>query len=117
MMSLHDQRKKWRTATPNLQKGDLVLVRDKNLHRYLWGTAEVIDVKISRDGLVRSVTIQPLPRKGDTRARPSPRERPVHDLVLLQLILERCLSEQPDEGQQESFQGPSGTDEGEFHQF
>ena len=83
-MSLHDQRRKWKNPKQNLKVGDTVLVRDKNMHRYLWGTARVIRVKNSLDGLVRSVLIQPIPMKGEGTSKAAPRERPVHDLVLLE---------------------------------
>ena len=89
LMSLHDQRRKWKTPKINLKIGDVVIVKDKNQHRYLWETAEVINVKLSKDGLVRSASIQPTPRKTDNRTFVAPRERPVHDLVLIQSAMER----------------------------
>ena len=83
LMNLHDKRSKWRKACDNVNIGDVVLVKDKNLHRHQWGTAVVVDVKISADGLVRSVTVEPTTKKGHRLKRSAPRQRPVHDLVLL----------------------------------
>ena len=109
LMSLHDQRRKWKTPKINLKVGDVVIVKDKNQHRYLWETAQVINVKLSKDGLVRSATIQPTPRKTDNRTCVNPRERPVHDLVLIQSAMER---QQLDAEQKEVHQAAKAAKEG-----
>ncbi|XP_068723802.1 uncharacterized protein [Montipora capricornis] len=54
-------RKKWTKPQRNLQKGDIVMLKDENVPRNLWRLARVQDVFRSKDCLVRKVRLQPIP--------------------------------------------------------
>lgn len=71
-------RHKWTQRNHSVNIGDVVLLNDKS-KRHMWPVAVIIDVKKSRDGLVRSVTIK-LPSKNN---RAVTYERALHDTVLL----------------------------------
>ena len=60
----------------------MVLMRDKTLPRLDWATGTITSVIAGRDKLVRRVVVQPHKRPGQNVA-PSPKEREIHDLVLL----------------------------------
>ena len=51
-------RNKWTRAEPNVQRGDIVLIRGENLPPSVWRMGRVIDVHPGSDGLVRTVTIE-----------------------------------------------------------
>ena len=51
------ERRKWQTETPNLEVGDLVLLRDKEVARNHWPLARVSKVFTSHDGRVRKVEL------------------------------------------------------------
>ncbi|XP_039952045.1 uncharacterized protein LOC120769217 [Bactrocera tryoni] len=51
-------RTKWTRSEPNVQRGDVVLIRGENLPPSVWGMGRVIDVHPGSDGLVRTVTIE-----------------------------------------------------------
>ena len=68
------QRPKWKEKTRNLQKGDLVLLKDNNLQPLQWPTARVSKIFSGNDGQIRVVEIKTT--KG-TFIRPS------HKLILL----------------------------------
>ena len=74
-------RHKWKKVKPCISKGDLVLVRAKNVPRNSWKTGRVSSVTKGSDELVRSVSliIPPLPGSSQTRTV----ERAISDLVLL----------------------------------
>jgi hypothetical protein len=57
---LHDlnQRQRWQKATPNLQIGKVVLVKDDNTLPLQWPLAIITDVHPGPDGKVRVVTIK-----------------------------------------------------------
>ena len=57
-------RNKWKLPRRSLEQGDIVLIKDSTSARNLWPIGKVKSVKTSRDGIVRSVTLN-LPRKGD----------------------------------------------------
>ena len=92
---LHDQRRKWTKECRNLGKGDVVLIREKWVPRYKWPLGMVVGVKTSDDGLVRSATIKPLARGGRSKAQQAPRDRPIHELALIQ---EASLPSELEEG-------------------
>lgn len=69
-------RHKWMTPKKNLGKGDLVLIKSKTSPRNKWPTAIINDVKLSDDGLVRSVSLK-LPGKNTIF------ERCIQDVILL----------------------------------
>ena len=52
------ERLKWEQDTRDLQKGDLVLLQEKNIKRSKWPLARVIEVFPGDDGRVRSVKIK-----------------------------------------------------------
>ena len=56
-LPLYLQRPKWVKARKNLSVDDIVLVVDEQVHRSHWKMARVVDVKASRDNLVRSVSV------------------------------------------------------------
>ena len=72
-------RKKWRKPNRNVAVGDVVVIKDKS-QRNLWPMGLVLDVKTSKDGLVRSATIK---TKASTSTNPSYLKRAIHDLVVL----------------------------------
>ena len=76
------ERRKWLHPNRNVQPGDVVLIRDKNLKRNQWPMARVSETKKSDDGLVRSATLKVAKAKGDTVTNHY-YERPICDLVLL----------------------------------
>ena len=70
------QRRKWTNAVRNVTKGDIVLLRDKEVKRNQWPLGLIESVKPGDDGLVRQVQVR-LPSTGKTFCRP------VHELILL----------------------------------
>ena len=74
------ERHKWMSKRPCITENDIVLVRDKQSARNDWPMARVAAVKLSQDGLVRSVTLQlASAQKGTPRFL----TRPISELVLL----------------------------------
>ena len=71
------QRNKWVNKKKSVEVGDVVIIRDKNLPRNSWPLATVEELKISQDGLVRSVFLKL--GKGTKRRV----LRAIHDLVVL----------------------------------
>ena len=72
-------RPKWTQIHRSLTPGDIVIMKDRNLKRNNWPMARVSDVKLSSDGLVRSVILSVPSRNGN----PSILTRPVSDIVFL----------------------------------
>ena len=65
------RRGKWQSTKPDLQKGTFVLVKDPGVgslkKQYMWPIGVITDVKVGRDGKVRTVEIKT--RKGlETRS-------------------------------------------------
>ena len=81
-LSLLTERRKWKKVHPCLAKGDIVLLRDKGVHRNEWPTGVVSDTRISEDGLVRSATVR-LPALSGRGNQPRLFTRAIADLVLL----------------------------------
>ena len=75
------RRHKWKTKMPCITKGDVVLIRSRNLPRNNWPLARVLDRKVGKDGLVRTVKLKLPPLPGSTSARET--ERSIHELILL----------------------------------
>jgi hypothetical protein len=67
-------RHKWTQAKRNLQVNDIVLMKEEGTSRGQWPMARVLETFVSKDGLVRSVSLY---AKGSTF------KRPVHKTVLL----------------------------------
>ena len=67
-------RQKWTGEKRNARIGDVVLLKEEGDVRNHWPMGRVIDVHPSKDGLVRSVTLQ---------VRNSVLKRPIHKTVLL----------------------------------
>ena len=68
------QRQKWHKIETNIKKGDVVLVMDELAQRCHWPLGKIEDVKISKDNLVRSVTV---------RSRGKLIERPISKIIKL----------------------------------
>ena len=49
---------KWRSPTPNLKTGDIVVIRDDSTFTNQWPMAKVLDVFTGKDGLDRVVTLK-----------------------------------------------------------
>ena len=73
-------RHKWKARKPCAAVGDVVLLRDKQAARNDWPMGRISEVKVSQDGLVRSVTVELPPRKSGARRYLT---RPISELVLL----------------------------------
>jgi len=52
------RRSKWMEKQENFKVGDLILLVDEHTPRSLWPLGLITDVKVGRDGLVRTVTIK-----------------------------------------------------------
>ena len=52
------QRQRWQRTVPNLQPGDLVLLREDNTTPLQWPTAVITDVHPGREGIVRVITLR-----------------------------------------------------------
>ncbi|XP_076036050.1 uncharacterized protein LOC143022003 [Oratosquilla oratoria] len=52
------RRQKWNSESPNLSVGDLVLIMNENSPRGSWPLGRVQEVRVSRDGLVRSARLK-----------------------------------------------------------
>ena len=73
------KRNKWKSKCKNVKENDIVLIRQTS-HRNCWPLGRVIKCNVSKDGLVRSVT---LALKPIHEGVPRTLERSIHDLVLL----------------------------------
>ena len=82
IFSIGDSRQKWTDPKRNAQVGDVVLIKDKNLPRLEWSTGTITETITAQDGLVRRVIVQPH-KRSDKSTTERPRERAIHDLVLL----------------------------------
>jgi len=52
------QRQRWQRTSPNLQPGDLVLLREDNTTSLHWPTAVIKETHPGKDGIVRVVTLR-----------------------------------------------------------
>jgi len=70
-------RQKWNEKSKNIQKDDIVLVKDENLPRNQWPLGRVVKTfPDDQDGLVRQVQLYIPTSKSELR-------RPIHKLCLL----------------------------------
>ena len=76
---------KWTEIKRNAEVGDIVLIKEKNLPRLDWSTGTITQATKDKDGLVRRVMVRPDTRH-DKSTTQAPRERAIHDLVLLKAI-------------------------------
>ena len=72
-------RKKWKYPKTSIEKGDIVLIRNKCEKRNVWPMARVEDVVLSKDGLVRSATLAVAGKNPSSKRL----YRSIHDLVLI----------------------------------
>ena len=75
------RRHKWKKVSPCISVDDVVLVRDKSTKRNQWPLGRVTELRLSDDGLVRSVTLQIAPLANSKTPRLI--TRAITDLVLL----------------------------------
>ena len=52
------QCQRWQRTVPNLQPGDLILLREDNTTPLHWPTAVITDVHPGKDGIIRVVTLR-----------------------------------------------------------
>ncbi|XP_059845804.1 uncharacterized protein LOC132405117 [Hypanus sabinus] len=77
-LPLLQQRQKWTEPRRNLQVGDLVLLRDKQIARNSWPTARITATFPSEDGHVRKIELKTTDQ-GDVKLY----QRPVTEVILL----------------------------------
>lgn len=77
-LSLLQGRRKWQHQNPNLQVGDLVLLKDQQAQRIEWPMGLILKAVPSEDGKVRKVEVK-VARQGTVKTF----IRPVTELVLL----------------------------------
>ena len=78
-------KEKWFKPERNAQVGDTVLLKEKTTHRLDWPTGTITQTFKDKDDLVRRVIVQPHKKQGQERT-PQPKERAIHDLVLIKAI-------------------------------
>lgn len=83
LYNIGTKRPKWTNSLRNAIVGDVVLIKDKNMPRDSWSTGTITGVRVSDDGLVRSASIRPRVRQ-DKSTTKKVRDRPIHDLILLE---------------------------------
>ncbi|KAL8601152.1 hypothetical protein ACOMHN_002959 [Nucella lapillus] len=66
LMTLH-VRRKWQKRQPNVEVGDIVILRDDGVFRADWRLARGIEVYPGQDGLVRSCKVRVAMRTGDDK--------------------------------------------------
>lgn len=90
-LQILQERKKWNKTRRNLDKDDMVIIRDDTLPRCNWKLARVEQPIPSKDGLVRKVRLvvgsSQLDRKGQRNHELQTVERPVQKLVVLQYAM------------------------------
>lgn len=77
-LSLLQGRRKWQHAKPNLQVGDLVLMKDQQVQRNAWPMGLVSKIFPSEDGKVRKVGVT-ISRQADSKTF----IRPISEVVLI----------------------------------
>nr|XP_023661387.1 uncharacterized protein LOC111840623 [Paramormyrops kingsleyae] len=77
-LSTLQSRSKWTQNRPNVQTGDVVLLKDGQESRDVWPVGRVVSVSPSRDGRVRKVEVKVV-NQGTTRSY----LRPISDIVVL----------------------------------
>ena len=69
------RRQKWTERQINVKQGDVVLVCDENTPRSLWPLGLVVEVKLGRDGIVRTIRV---------RTKSTELVRPITKIVMLE---------------------------------
>ena len=80
-------KEKWTRPQRNAEVGDVVLLTEKGLStsRLDWTTSTITSATKDQDNLVRRVMVQPQKKPGQ-KTSPEPKERAIHDLILLKAI-------------------------------
>ena len=71
-------RRKWEHKTPNIVNGDIVLLKDKTVHRNDWPVGIVTNAISSKDGLIRKAEV-----RTSKDGKQSMLTRPITEMVLL----------------------------------
>lgn len=71
-------RRKWTSEKPDLQEGDIVLIKDVQVKRNEWPLGRIVKAVASSDGKVRKVMVKTLSQGAIKEYL-----RPIHDVVLL----------------------------------
>ena len=79
-LSSLQKRQKWASVQPNLQKGDIVLIKDDSKARNSWPLGRVIETFPDQKGLVRQVDL--LASLSEDKG-PAVYRRPISKLVVL----------------------------------
>ena len=74
---------KWHKTERNVEIGDVVLVNEDGALVGEYKLGQVIDVKASKDGLIRSAKIQCVSRTTDDKITKTVLERPIHKLCII----------------------------------
>jgi len=88
LFQIGTKREKWIKPERNTMVGDVVLMKDKDQPRSKWSTGTITQIIPSKDGLIRRVVVKPHSRE-DKSTTQTPRERAVHDLVLIKALSEQ----------------------------
>ena len=87
-VSLISKRQKWLNPRRNIQKGDIVLIVDDQLHRNQWLLGIVVNVDKDKNDLVRHAKIKVGNRNLNDNGIPQTPttflQRPVQKLILIQ---------------------------------
>ena len=73
---------KWHKTQRNVQEGDVVLVNEDNVLVGEYKLGQVIEVRTSKDGLVRTAKVRCVNRKDD-KVTTTVLERPIHKLCII----------------------------------
>ncbi|XP_052430381.1 uncharacterized protein LOC127971416 [Carassius gibelio] len=80
-------RQQWHKPRRNVQIGDVVIVKEDNVHRNEWRLARVVETSADDDGLVRKVKLQmgqsKLGKKGERLTQITLLERPIQKIVVI----------------------------------
>ena len=82
-LQLLQERSKWTKKRDNIKPGDIVLLRDKNTQRNNWPIGRVSKVKLSKDGMVRSLDVVIKKQSSSGAMKSYCYNRPISECVLL----------------------------------
>ena len=81
------KRSKWHQPKRNFQIDDIVIIKDDDMIRNEWKLGRITQIKVSKDGLVRSASIRvadpTLDKHGKRQNKVIELNRPIHKLVLI----------------------------------
>ena len=81
------KRSKWHKPKRNFQIDDIVIIKDDDMIRNEWKLGRITQIKVSKDGLVRSTSIRvadpTLDKHGKRQNKVTELNRPIHKLVLI----------------------------------